>query len=184
MGLHVTIDYENRKVDIWGCVSNGCIHYEEYGDFVEARIEDKRLDGLKVEKSIVVKKREKYHEFVQDFMNDNYPKVDNVPKFDERELLEAYQYVVERIKRGMRYVGIKTEYRTPTGTRIYFRLRRDEKNDAVKIIVELDAEKDGERVYYFAVGETNKPFVLETEAARAIGAYIKFAEYTTKQPNS
>ncbi len=182
MGLHVTIDHENRKVDMWGCLTSGCIRYEEYGDFVDAKIEDKRLDGLKAEKSIVIKKRGNYHEFVQDFMNNNYPRVDNVPKVDERELLEAYQYAVERIKRGARYVGLKIEHISVRGVRLYFRLRYDEKSDGTKMLVELDAEKDGERMYYFITGKTNRPLAFETEAAKAIGAYIKFSEYVSQEP--
>jgi hypothetical protein len=48
-------------------------------------------------------------------------------------------------------------------------------------VVELAAEKEGERVTYQAFGQSPNVYAIREEAARAIGTYILFSEYIAKQ---
>lgn len=177
MGLHVEIDKERQRVEFWGCVSSGCVRYEEGEHFAEAGIEDNTKSGLHMEIRVVIKKRERYADVIRDIMGGKMPRLKDEPQADEGELLDMLKFVAERVKRGYRYAGIKSEFTTSRGVRVYFRLRYDGKTDGAHITVELDAEKDGERLTYIAFGRTDSHTVLLEEAAKAINAYILFSNY-------
>jgi len=181
MGLHVSIDGENKKVDIWACLTSGCVTYVESEYFVEASIDDKKEDGIHIKKSVYLRKREGYIDVIHNIMNDNLPTVGDEPKADEGELLEVFKFVMDKIAKGMRYVGVKTEFTTPTEIQVYFRLRFNELSNRPFIIVELVAEKEGERVTYHASGQTSDMRAMRKEALKAIGVYILFSEYIAKQ---
>jgi len=181
MGLHVSIDRENQRADIWACLTSGCVRYEEGESSVDVNIEDRNKDGLRIERRAVLRKRENWKEYIHDIINGNTPTVSDEPKADEGQLLEIYKFVVDKIVKGMRYVGVRTEFITPRGIRVYFRLRHNEQSDGLHVIVELLAEKEGERVSYQVFGQTANAFVLREEAARAIGTYVLFSEYIAKQ---
>ena len=179
--MHISVDKEKQTANMWACITSGCVRYEESENSVHASIEDRRKDGLRVEKSVTLRKRGNYLEFVHDILNDNMPTIGNEPSADEGELLEIYNFVVEKVKRGMRYVGVKTEFTTPRGVQVYFRLRYHEQSGGPHVIVELIAEKEGERMVYQCFGQTTDAFALQKEAAKAIGAYVLFSEYVAKQ---
>ncbi len=178
MGIHVDIDYKNQKANIWICLTSGCTSYEEFGDFIDVRIEDALLNGLRIEKTAVIKKRENYREFVENFLSGRYPMMQNEPIADEKELLDVYHFASERVKKGMRYVGTKIEFVSPKGIRVYFRMRLSEGD----VAIELVAEKEGERITYNAAGKTADVFTALREAVHAIGAYILFSEYISRKP--
>ena len=181
MGIHVLVDREKQKADVWMCVTSGCARYEESENSVYASIEDRREDGLRVEKSVTLQKRGNYLELVHNVLNDVVSAVGSEPGADEGELLEIYNLVIEKIKRGMRYVGVKTVFTTPRGIQVYFRLRYHEQSGGPHIIVELIAEREGDRMVYQCFGQTTDAFALQKEAAKAIGAYVLFSEYIAKQ---
>jgi hypothetical protein len=181
MGLHVNVDYEKRRTDVWVCLSSGCMRYEEGENFVEASIEDKRKDGLRTEKSVVLKRRENYAKIIRDIINENIPAVGNEPRADEGELFEIYKFVAEKYRKGYRYIGVKTEFTTPRGIRVYFRVRFHDRSDGPRIIVELTAEKDGERLTYQAFGQASKTTALLEEVTKAIGMHVLFSEYVFRQ---
>jgi len=189
MGLHATIDREKGEVDVWGCVTSGCVRYEEGKDSVYASLEDRRKDGLEVEKRLSLKKRKGYGAVVEAFFNDDLLSIGGYslpsiggysPQADEEELLEAFRFVVER-KRNTRYVGLKLEYVSPRGIQVYYRLRSFEQSDGVYIVVELSAKKDGESISYNVYGKTTNGLALQHEAAKAIGAYVLFANFISQQ---
>jgi hypothetical protein len=181
MGLHVSVDGVNKKADVWICLDSGCATYVESEHFAEASIDDRRKDGIRITKSVSLRRREGCIEVIHDIMNNNTPTVGNEPKADEEELLEAFKFVIDKITKGMRYVGVKTEFTTPRGIQVYFRLRFNELSGGLFIIVELTAEKEGERVVYHAFGQTSNVYAIREEAARAIGTYVLFSEYVAKQ---
>jgi len=181
MGLHIT--KKKHGVDIWGCVSSGCVRYEETEFDVYASLEDTRTkDGLKVEKRLWLKKRKGYEEVIEDFFNDELPDIEGEPKADEGELLEAYRYIAERLKHSVQYVGLKLEYISPRGIRVYFRVRLHDRSDGAVTIVEMSADKDGEKISYFVYGETSNARVLQREVVKAIAAYILFSNFIFLQP--
>jgi len=177
MGIHVSVNKEMQTVDMWMCVTSGCVRYEETKDSVYAGLEDRRKDGLRIEKSVALRKREKYEEFIHSIFNDSLPTVSDAPKADEEELIEAYKFVVEKVRRGMHYVGTKLEFTSPRGIRVLYRLRHAQKTDGAHIIVEMTAEKDGERISYQCFGYTSDAYAIIKEAAKAISIYILFSEY-------
>ena len=95
-------------------------------------------------------------------------------------MLEIYKFVAEKYKRGMQYIGVKTEFVTPRGIRVYFRLRAHDERDGQHIIVDLIAEHEEGRLVYQCFGHTTKAHVLLEEAARAIGTYVVFSDYIIK----
>jgi hypothetical protein len=177
MGFHISVDHKEQKVEVWMCLELGCVRYEELSDWVFVSLDDRRKDGLRVTKSLAVKKRERYSAFVEDFMNNELPTITETPKADEDELLEAYRFVSKRVKSGIRYVGTKIELTTPRGVRVYYRVRHEERSDGIHVVVEIEAEKDGEKITYTVFGTTNNANAAIEEAAKAIGAYILFTEY-------
>ena len=181
MGFHVSIDRENKRVDMWACLSSGCVRYEESEHFVDVNIEDRRSDGMRIVKSVSLRKREGYDKVIDDIMNGNTPTVSDEPKADEEELLNAFKFVMDKIAKGMRYVGVKTEFTTPRGIRVYFRLRFEARSGGPFTIVELTAEKEGDKVVYQAFGQTSNVYAIREEGAKAIGVYILFSEYVARQ---
>jgi hypothetical protein len=180
MGLHISVDKE--KTEMWSCLSSGCVRYEETSRDVYASIDDRRKDGLRIEKTVAVKKRGDYLKFIQSVFNDDLPMVSDVPKADEAELFETYKFVTERLSNNKNhYVGVKTEFTSPRGIRIHYRLRQERQQDGANIIVELTAEKDGERLVYRCFGYTINSRAIFEEAAKAIGTYILFADYVSQQ---
>jgi len=117
-------------------------------------------------------------------MNGSVRHVGTEPKADEGELLEALRFISEKYKKGYRYIGIKSEFTTFRGIQVYFRVRSHEKSEGHHIIVELIAEKDGERLVYQTYGDTEKRYNLLEEIAKAIGTYVLFSEYVVKHDAS
>jgi len=188
MELHVELDKEKQVTKVWGCVSSGCMHFEENEGNVYASIDDRRKDGLRIEKTVFVRKRGEHLKFIQDIFNDHLPTVGGTPKADEDELVEAYNFVVERLSRGfvvknkeVRYVGVKVEFVSSRGINVYYRVRHEREQDGANIIVVLTAEKDGERLVYRCFGHTANSRAIIEEAAKAIGTYILFSDYVTQQ---
>lgn len=180
MELHLELNKEKQVTKVWGCVSSGCIHFEEDENNVYASVDDRRKDGLRIEKTVFVRKREEHLEFVQDMMNDNLPTVGGTPKADEDELVEAYKFVVERASK-MKYVGVKVEFMSAKGVKVYYRVRHEREQDGANIVVVLTAEKGGERLVYRCTGHTANSRAIIEEAAKAIGTYILFSNYVAQQ---
>ena len=181
MGINVEIDWGEQKADIWICVFSGCVKYEENGDVVYVQMEDRHRDGLYIEKSVTLRKRENWKGYIHNIINGSVHHTGGEPKADEGELLDVFRFISEKYRKGYLYIGIKAEFTTPRGIRVYFRIRNHEKSDGRNIIVELIAEKDGERLVYQVHGNTERASVLLEEIARAIGTYVLFSEYITKQ---
>ena len=179
MGINVEIKWGEQTADVWICLGNGCARYEERGEVVYVQIEDKRSDGLRIEKSITLRKREGWNNYVHTIMNDSVRHTLNEPKADEAELVEMAKFISEKYRKGYFYIGVKSEFVTPRGIQVYFRVRNHEKSDRRHIIVELIAVKDGERLLYQVHGDTEKVHTLLEEIANAIGAYVLFSEYVT-----
>jgi len=181
MGINVEIEWGEQTADIWICLTSGCARYEERGEVVYVQMEDKRSDGLRVEKSATLKKREGWLNYVHNIMNDSVRHTGGEAKADEGELLEILRFVSEKYRKGYWYIGIKSEFVTFRGIRVYFRIRNHEKSSGRHVIVELIAEKDGERLVYQVYGDTEKAHILLEEVAKAIGTYVLFSEYVAKQ---
>jgi hypothetical protein len=177
MGINVEIKWGEQTADVWMCLSSGCVRYEERGEVVYVQIEDKRSDGLRVEKSITLRKREGWPNYVHTIMNDSVRHTLSEPKADEAELVEIYKFISEKYRKGYFYIGVKSEFVTPRGIRVYFRVRNREKTNGRRIIVELTAEKDGESLLYQVFGDTENAHMLLEEIAKAIGTYVLFSEY-------
>jgi len=94
MSLHVSVDKENNKVDVWACLTSGCVRYEEGEHFVDANIDDRKKDGIRVTKSVSLRKREECIKVIHDIINGNTPTVGNEPKADEGVFSE---YVVRQM---------------------------------------------------------------------------------------
>jgi hypothetical protein len=180
MELHLELNKEKQVTKVWGCVSSGCMHFEEGESNVYASVDDRRKDGLRVEKTVFVRKRGEHLEFVQDIFNDNLPTVGGTPKADEDELVEAYKFVVERASK-MQYVGVKVEFISTKGVKVYYRVRHEREQDGANIVVVLTAEKGGERLLYRCTGHTTNSRAIIEEAAKAIGTYILFSDYVSRQ---
>jgi len=189
MELRVELNKEKQVAKVWGCVSSGCMHFEEGESNVYASVDDRRKDGLRIEKTVYVRKREEHLKFIQDVMNDNLPTVGGTLKADEDELVEAYNFVVEKISRGfvgmknkeVRYVGVKVEFTSSRGINVHYRVRHEREQDGANIVVVLTAEKGGERLVYRCTGHTANSRAIIEEAAKAIGAYILFSDYVAQQ---
>jgi hypothetical protein len=181
MGLHIQIDGENKKVDLWACLTSGCVAHVESEHFVDASVDDKKENGMRIRKSLSLRKREGYIDVIHNIMNGDVPVIGDEPKADEGELLEVLKFVMDKIAKGMRYVGVKTEFTTPRGIQVYFRLRFNELPNGPYVIVDLMAEKEGERMTYQTSGQTSNIHTIRKEALKAIGAYILFSEYVAKQ---
>jgi len=180
MELHVKVNKEKQVTEVWGCISSGCIHFGEYESNVYASIDDRRKDGLRIEKTVSVRKRGEYLKFIQDIFNDNLPVVGDMPKADEEELIKAYIFAIERAS-NMHYVGLKVEFTSPRGIKVYYRVRHEREQDGANIVVDLTAEKDGERLVYRCFGHTINSRAIIEEAAKAIGTYILFSDYVSQQ---
>jgi hypothetical protein len=180
MGVNVEIKWGEQVADFWICLTSGCVKYEEGKETVYLHVDDRRSDGLRIEKSITLRKREGWNNYVHTIMNDSVRHTLNEPKADEAELVETAKFISEKYRKGYFYIGVKSEFVTPRGIRVYFRVRNHEKSDRRHIIVELIAVKDGERLLYQVYGDTEKVHTLLEEIANAIGAYVLFSEYVTK----
>jgi hypothetical protein len=181
MGVNVEIKWGEQVADFWICLTSGCVKYEEGKETVYLHVDDRRSDGLRIEKSVALRKREGWLNYVHNIMNDAARHTGGEPKADEGELLEAFKFIAERYRKGHWYVGVKLEFITPRGIRVYFRVRKHEKSDGRHIVVELIAEKDGERLVYQVYGDTEKGHILLEEIAKAIGTYVLFSEFVTTQ---
>jgi ribosome-associated translation inhibitor RaiA len=184
MELHLELNKEKQVTKVWGCVSSGCIHFEEdesnvYAS-IDAGIDDKGKDGLRIEKTVYVRKREEHLKFIRDIFNDNLPTVGGTPKADEDELVEAYKFVVERASK-MQYVGVKVEFTSARGINVYYHVKHEREQDGANIVVVLTAEKGGERLVYRCTGHTANSRAVIEEAAKAIGTYILFSNYVAQQ---
>jgi hypothetical protein len=180
MNLDVTVDPQNQKVDMWACLTSGCIRYEERQDWVSASIEDKRKDGLKAELSVTLNKRRNCAGVLRSIFGGVLPAVTDEPKADEKALIEIYKFALERDRQGARYIGVKSEFFTPRGIEVYYRLRAVQRSDGYHIVVELIASKDSEKLVYQCFGTTNDGLALKREAARAIALYILFSDYVAQ----
>jgi hypothetical protein len=101
-------------------------------------------------------------------------------------MLEALKYVAEKLRRGMRYVGVKLVYTSPRGFAVYFRLRCSEESGQPHINVDLIAEKEGEKLKYHVYGYVRDYRPLLEAASKAVAAYVLFSNfvYGPNQPSS
>jgi hypothetical protein len=181
MGLRVAIDWGKRKVEAWGCLTSGCVRFYEGESEIYASIEDVRKDGVKVEKSVTLRKRGNYDELIDNIINGRLSAFWDEPRADEGKMLEMLKFVAENLRSGtMKYVGVKTVHISPRGIRIYFRLRYSEEDERPHMNVELIAEKDGERLNYQAYGDVNDYRPMLEETAKAIAAYTLFSNFISE----
>ncbi len=179
MGIHVAV--QDKNVEVWTCLTSGCVRYHETERNIYVSIEDTRRDGIRVEKSVTLMKRGNYDELIDDIFNGRLTAFWEEPRADEGEMLETLKYVEEKLKRGMKYVGVKLEYISPRGLAVYFRLRYSEEGGRPYMNVDLVAEKEGEKLAYRAYGYVNSYSQLLEDAARAIAVYVLFANFIFSQ---
>ena len=181
MGIHVTVDTQTKKVEVRTCLTSGCVRYEEGESDIYVAVEDTRKDGIREEKSMVLQKRGNYDELIDNIFNGRQSVVWDEPRADEGEMLEALKYVAEKLKRGMRYVGVKLEYISPRGFAVYFRLRYSEEGGRPHINADLVAEKEREKLAYHAYGYVSDYRPLLEAASKAIVAYVLFSDFIFEQ---
>ena len=181
MGIHVTVDTQNKKTDMWMCLSSGCVRYYETEHDIYMAVEDTRKDGIRVEKSVKLLKRGNYNEVIDNIFNSKLTAFWNEAKADEGEMLEALKYIADKLKRGMKYVGVKLEYVSPRGLAVYFRLRYSEEGGRPYMNVDLVAEKDWEKLTYHAYGHVSVYSSLLEEAAKAVANYVLFSNFIYDQ---
>jgi hypothetical protein len=184
VGVQASIDFQNKKAEVRACLTSGCASYVENDGVVYVGIQDTQKDGVKVERSVTLRKREDYDELIHRIISGRLSLMWNDPRAYEAELLEALKYVEEKLKRGMRYVGLKMVYISARGIRVYFRLRYSEEDERPHMNVELIAEKDGERLNYQAYGDVNDYRPMLEEAAKAIAAYTLFSNFIYEQSSN
>ena len=174
MGIYITDD--TQKMEIRTCLGGGCgcVHFSstEYDVYVSVR--DRCKDSVETELSVKLKKRENYDEIIHEIYRGNSV-IWNEPRADEGEMLNTLRYVADKLKHGVKYVGVKLEYTSPRGFEVLFRLRYSEKEG--QYVIELTAEKDGEKLRYYAYGSVNDYRLLLEEAAKAIAAYVLFSDF-------
>jgi hypothetical protein len=180
MGIYIMDDAQ--RIEIRTCLGNGCgcVQFSK-NEHVYVSIRDRCKDNIVTELSVTLKKREGYDEIIHEIYK-GISAFWNEPRADEDEMLKALKYVEDKLKH-VKYVGVKLEYTSQRGFEIKFRLRYSEKEKQY-INVELIAEKDGEKLTYYAYGGVNDYRLLLEEAAKAIAAYVLFSDFISRSGSS
>jgi len=182
MGIYIMDDAQ--KMEIRTCLGGGCgcVHFSSTECDVYVSVRDRCKDSVETELSVTLKKREGYNEIIHEIFKGTSAFWSEA-RADEDEMLRALKYVADELRRGVKYVGLKLEYTSPRGFATQFRLRYNENEGRPYINVDLIAEKDGEKLKYYAYGGVDDYRLLLEEASKAVAAYVMFSNFINQQTN-
>ena len=176
---------ENGAIEISTCMAHGCVEYYEGEKWIKFRYnEEIERDGNDVEviKDFNLMKRQNYKEYVDKFIEGVAVKIDE--KHDAiKEIYSVYNSFMDEYSKGYKYIGIKIKGLGFRGIYTTFHMRYEETEGKYELIIQLEANKDGEGISYYFNGKVKDPYEeAAKEFRRAAGLFMLFAEYINKPP--
>jgi hypothetical protein len=179
---------ENGVVEISTCIAHGCVEYYEGEKWIKFRYNEeiKRDDNdVEVIKDFNLMKRQGYKEYVDKFIEGTVVRVDEGNLHDSiKEIYSVYKSFMDEYSKGRKYIGIKIKGLGFRGIYTTFHMRYEETEGKYELIIQLEANKDGEGIsYHFNGKEVKDPYAeAAKEFRRAAGLLMLFAEYINKPP--
>jgi len=178
---------ENGAVEISTCMAHGCVEYYENEKWVKFRynenIEREDVDA-QIIKDFSLVKRQDYREYVDRFIEGFSARIDeNNLNEAIKDIYSVYKAFMDEYSRGRRYIGMKIKGLGYKGIYVMYRMRYEETEGKYKVLIQLEANKDGEGIYYQFDAEVKEPYrKIPEEFRRVAGMLMLFAEYIGKPP--
>ncbi|MCI4409968.1 MAG: hypothetical protein JHC26_12815 [Thermofilum sp.] len=172
-------------IEISTCMANGCIEYYENEKWVRFRYnEDIVRDDVDaiITKDFTVMKRQGYEDYINKFIEGISERIDENKLHDAiKDIYGVYKSFMDEFSKGRKYIGMRTKGTSYKGVYIVFYMRYEENGGKHRVIIQLEAIKDGERLSYSLDAETKDPYQrIAGEFRRIAGLLILFTEYVDK----
>jgi len=178
---------KNGTVEMSVCMAHGCVEYYDGEKWIKFRynenIEREDVDA-QIIKDFNLMKRQGYKEYVDKFIEGVAVRIDENNLHEAiKDIYSVYKAFMEEYSKGRRYIGMKTKGLGYKGIYIMYRMRYEETEGKYKMLIQLEANKDGEGLYYQFDAEVKEPYIkIPEEFRRVASLLILFAEYINKPP--
>ena len=178
---------KNGTVEVSVCMAHGCVEYYDGEKWIKFRynenVEREDVDA-QIIKDLNLMKRQNYKEYVDKFIEGFSARIDENNLHEAiKDIYNVYKSFMDEYSKGRRYIGMKIKGLSFKGIYIMYRMRYEETEGKYKVLIQLEANKDGEGIYYQFDAEAKDPYRrIPEEFRRVAGLLILFAEYIEKPP--
>jgi len=187
VSLYLNNDVRSGAIELEACLSSGCMKYKEDGvqSFFQCD-EHINRDGenVHIKREFMLTKRIAFEQYKNIFITNAVVLIEGKKAPEHvKDVYDAIELFVSQCAKGGRHVEIRTDIKNDMGMNIMLHLLRTVNADKTHVTISLTAYYKGENILYYYDGFIKDPLkVIKTEARKAMGWIMAFADYVNNPP--